>query len=74
MFKSGLSKKEVKKRLIRLQNLERLYLEQKMRIGLLEEQIKLLTLNYETPQSDFSTGMSKTPLLLRVFSFSHILK
>jgi transposase len=42
MSRIGLSKEEVKKRLIRLRNLERLHIEQKMRVGLLEEQVKLL--------------------------------
>lgn len=42
MSKIGLSKEEVKKRLIRLRNLERLHIEQKMRVGLLEEQVGLL--------------------------------
>lgn len=42
MSKAGLSKIEIKKRLIRLQNLERLYTRQKRRVGLLEQEIKLL--------------------------------
>jgi len=37
-----LTQEEVKKRLIRLRNVERLYTEQKVRVGLLEEEIKLL--------------------------------
>ncbi len=42
MSKAGLSKIEIKKRLIRLQNLERLHTQQKRRVGFLEEEIKLL--------------------------------
>ena len=42
MGKIRLPENEVRKRLIRLKNLERLHLEQKTRVGLLEEQIRLL--------------------------------
>jgi len=42
MSKIGLSNEGVKKRLIRLSNLERLHIEQKMRVRLLEEQVNLL--------------------------------
>ena len=42
MSKTRLSEKEVKKRLIHLRNLERLHTEQKIRVRLLEGQIKLL--------------------------------
>ena len=37
-----LTQEDIKKRLIRLRNVERLYAEQKVRVGLLEEEIKLL--------------------------------
>lgn len=42
MLGKGLSQEEIERRLIRLRNLERLHGEQRIRVGHLEEQIKLL--------------------------------